>query len=83
MSKGMQRAQQEAIDRHRRLHNAQVAKDEAEWSKVADKHYRHAGGVEVIYRHNAWMWEVVGGKNDGYRFKLLWVAQEAAAVREP
>lgn len=49
------------------------------WNKIAKKHYRHESGVEVIYRHNGWLWEIVGGKNDGLRYERLWAAQHAAA----
>jgi len=48
------------------------------WVKVASKHYRHDSGIEVIYRHNAWAWEVRGGQDDGHSYKTLRVAQHSA-----
>jgi hypothetical protein len=48
------------------------------WSKIASKHYRHESGIEVIYRHNAWTWEVVGGRDDGHCYTTLRVAQYSA-----
>lgn len=52
---------------------------EGTWNRVAKKHYRHESGVEVIYRHNDWVWEIIGGRNDGLRYERLWAAQHAAA----
>jgi hypothetical protein len=50
------------------------------WNRIARKHYQHISGIQVIYRHNAWAWEVVGGKDDGHRYGTLSVAQHAATL---
>jgi hypothetical protein len=49
------------------------------WSKIANKTYQHTSGVQVIYRHNTWNWEIVGGREDGNTYKTLRVAQHYAA----
>lgn len=51
---------------------------EGTWNKIASKHYRHESGVEVAYRPNSWVWEIVGGKYDGLRYDRLWAAQHQA-----
>lgn len=61
------------------------------WERIGRKHYQHVTGIEVVYRHNEWCWEIVGGKYDGHRFDRLWAAQhhallgfeDAAAMLEP
>lgn len=41
--------------------------------------HRHvASGAVIRYRCNDWVWEIVGGANDGLRVKALWYAQELA-----
>ena len=42
-----------------------------QWAKVAKKHYRHASGVEIKYDCNAWVWEAIGGKEDGHCWTQL------------
>ena len=44
------------------------------WVKVGSKHYRHETGIEMIYRHNDWVWEIRGGEFDGERYERLWPA---------
>jgi hypothetical protein len=56
---------------------------EGTWNRVARRHYRHESGIEVVYRSNAWAWEVVGGKDDGHRYSTLSVAQHAATDGRP
>ena len=53
---------------------------EGEWARVARKHYRHMSGVEIVYRPNLWLWEIVGGRNDGLKYERLWAAQHAATL---
>jgi hypothetical protein len=48
------------------------------WIKVARKHYRHMEGVEIVYNCNRWAWEIIGGKNTGEAYGLLWVARQRA-----
>jgi hypothetical protein len=48
------------------------------WNRIAKKHYRHIDGTEVIYRHNSWVWEVIGGPNDGLCWTTLSAAQHFA-----
>jgi len=48
------------------------------WERIARKHYQHISGIEVIYRCNAWAWEIIGGPEDGRRYTGLAVAQHAA-----
>lgn len=48
------------------------------WQSVGRKRYQHVSGVEIVYRHNFWLWEIVGGKYDGHRYERLWAAQHAA-----
>lgn len=45
------------------------------WISIGRKHYRHSDGIEIRYSHNNWMWELVGGINDGLMFKTLKVAK--------
>jgi hypothetical protein len=46
------------------------------WVKVAKQHYRHESGVEIKYRCNDWLWEVVGAsEHDGYRWDTLKAAR--------
>ena len=42
-----------------------------QWARVARKHYRHASGVEIVYRPNQYLWEVRGGARDGNRWETL------------
>lgn len=51
---------------------------EGTWNRIARKQYRHISGIEVLYRHNSWVWEVVGGKNDGLCWTTLSHAQHFA-----
>jgi hypothetical protein len=47
------------------------------WVKInsaGKKTYQHNSGIVVRYDHNAWAWEIVGGKNDGYMYGTLTVA---------
>lgn len=46
-----------------------------QWAKAGRKHYRHASGIEVVYRPNVWAWEIVGGAGDGLRFGPLHAAR--------
>jgi len=48
------------------------------WIKVARKHYQHVTGIECRYDCNRWLWEIVGGAEDGRFYGTLWVAQHAA-----
>ena len=48
------------------------------WAKVGTKAFRHESGVEVRYDHNAWLWRVVGGADDGNGYKTLDVAAYSA-----
>ena len=48
------------------------------WERVGRKHYRHVTGIEVVYRSNAWTWEIVGGPEDGHRYSTLTIAQASA-----
>jgi hypothetical protein len=54
--------------------------NDGEWARVGRKHYRHASGIEIVYRHNEWLWEIVGGRYDGHRFDRLWAAQHHATL---
>ncbi len=48
------------------------------WQRVGRKHYQHVTGIEIVYRPNLWLWEIIGGKYDGHRFERLWAAQHHA-----
>ncbi len=48
---------------------------EGVWERVGRKHYQHVAGPEVLYRHNDWLWEIVGTASDGERFSTLSAAQ--------
>ena len=39
------------------------------------KQYRHASGVRIVYRHNDYLWEIIGGAKDGDCYEPLWVAR--------
>lgn len=56
-----------------------VKSTKAGWAKVGRKHYRHDSGVEVKYNPNKWLWEVMGGENNGEAFGVLWAALHRAA----
>lgn len=51
---------------------------EGTWVKIARKHYRHITGIEVRYNCNRWLWEIIGGPEDGSAYGTLWVAQHSA-----
>ena len=46
-----------------------------QWTRVARKDYRHVSGVRVVYRCNDYVWEIIGGAQDGLRFGPLHVAR--------
>lgn len=46
-----------------------------QWVKAARKDYRHASGARVVYRNNDYVWEIIGGAQDGMRYGPLWVAR--------
>jgi len=48
------------------------------WAKVGSKHFRHESGIEVKYDHNAWNWQIIGGRECGYRYGTLEVAAYSA-----
>lgn len=52
-----------------------------EWAKAGRKHYRHMSGIEVRYNHNRWLWEIIGGPEDGLAYGTLWIAQYQATHR--
>ena len=42
-----------------------------QWTRHAKRHYIHASGVQIIYRWNDYLWEVIGGAQDGNRWETL------------
>lgn len=68
------------MDRYGRMHPV----TEGEWVRDGRcggrPSYRHVSGVVIRYRCNDWVWEIVGGPNDGLRFERLWAAQERAVA---
>ncbi len=48
------------------------------WIKVAKRHYQHVTGIECRYDCNRWLWEIIGGAEDGNFYGSLWVAQYSA-----
>ena len=57
---------------------AKPAINNGEWNRIASKTHRHASGIVIRYNHNRWLWEVVGGKDDGHSYTTLAAAQHAA-----
>lgn len=39
--------------------------------------YQHASGAKVVYRPSRFLWEVVGGRNDGHAYERQWAALDA------
>lgn len=60
------------------MKRAQPAINNGEWARIAHKTHKHVSGVVVRYDCNRWLWEVVGGKDDGSAYTTLSVAQYAA-----
>lgn len=48
------------------------------WAKIARKHYLHASGIVVRYNCNRWVWEIIGGPEDGLAYVTLTIAQYSA-----
>ena len=48
------------------------------WERVGPRLYEHVTGLRVAYSHNQWMWEVIGGPDDGHMYSTLGNAQYAA-----
>ena len=46
-----------------------------QWTRDGRKQYRHASGVRIVYRHNDYLWEIIGGAKDGDCYEPLWVAR--------
>lgn len=46
-----------------------------QWIRVARKDYRHVSGARVVYRCNDYVWEIIGGAQDGQCFGPLHVAR--------
>ncbi len=46
-----------------------------QWTKVARKDYRHSSGIRIVYRHNTYVWEIIGGKFDGDSYTTLKVSR--------
>lgn len=45
------------------------------WNRIARKDYRHATGTRITYRHNDYVWEIIGGAHDGLLLTSLWAAR--------
>lgn len=44
------------------------------WAKTGRKTYQHESGIVVRYDCNAWLWEIIGGAEDGRFYQTLTVA---------
>ena len=46
-----------------------------QWNRIGRKQYQNAQGVTIRYINNDWVWEIVGGANNGLRFTTLDIAR--------